>query len=132
MEMATICQYLNDFIPSRNLVRCLKKGAVRSWNCPLFSKTARCGYFEPLQVPKHRLPKEMLKWLQPTEGKETLCARCIFGVQTIQQGSIVYYCNYKKTYRRYHVVKCPWFQERKAKKQYANSRAPIGLERWLA
>ena len=130
-ETIRVCLNFCDFNPSKRTVKCLKKGVVRSWNCPLFSITARCRFLEPIELPRRCWTIELEKYLVNTESRETLCSKCIFGVQTVQQGSFIYYCNYRKTYRRYIVEKCPWFQERKKEKTYAKVEEKVGLERWL-
>jgi len=130
-ETIRVCLNFCDFNPSKRTVKCLKKGVIRSWNCPLFSKTARCRFFEAIDMPRRCWTVELEKYLVNTESRETLCSRCVFGVQTVQQGKFIYFCSYRKTYRRFIVEKCPWFQPRKKGRQYASTNDTARLDKWL-
>ena len=131
MEKVKICINLNKVDLSKRQIDCMKRGIIRSWYCPLFNKTAKCKFLDILEIPRKHVPEKILEHLVDFSANLSLCERCIFGVQTVANGRLQWYCSYKKRMIYGERSKCPWFQERKAKKQYANQHTANTLERWL-
>ena len=131
-KMVKMCINLNKFSPSKREIDCLKRGVIRSWYCPMFNRATKCKFLDIIELPRKHVPEEILKHLALSEAQLPLCERCLFGVRTIANGREQYFCSYKRRMIYGYREKCPWFQERKQKQQYAKRENATTLERWLA